>query len=355
MADVLNVGIIGGGWMGVVHAQGWHSNSSRARIAAVADVSDGRARYISDRYANGQARIYSDLGDLLADPKVDAVDICLPHHLHTDAIIQAAQGGKAILCEKPICTDIADVGRIRSALAETGVIFQAAHNQLFQPSLIEARRLLSEGALGRPYVIRSIEAGRNRGFQTGQAPVEMGQGESSFGWRADLQRSGGGEVLDTGWHATYRLLALADDRPIEVSALTHRYYVDQLDAEDTGLILVRFASGIIGEITTSWAFAFASGWHFEVGAERGSIAGNARRLIHSLHGWAQPAERPNDPVNTYTQEITHFLDVVQRGEPTRAPFDQAARALQLIKAAYKSAELHQAITIPEDPTQLGTA
>lgn len=352
--DTLRVGIVGAGWMGVVHAQSWESNAPRGQIAAIADVSPARAQYIADRFTEGHAHVHADLDTLLADSTVQAVDICLPHHLHADAIIRAAQAGKNILCEKPLCTSLEDARRIRSALRETGATFMAAHNQLFQPSLIEARRLLADGALGRTFVVRSIEVGQNRMFSTGRAPVEMGAGESSFSWRADVQRMGGGEVLDTGWHGTYRLLSLANDRPVEVSAMTHRYLVDQLSAEDTGMLLVRFASGLIGEVVTSWAFGLASGWQFEVGAERGSLAGNARRLIHQIHGWPAPAERPNEPVSTYAREVTHFLDVVQRGEPLLPSFDQAARVLQIITAAYRSAEEHRAVSLPEDSTAVGS-
>ncbi|HUX86160.1 MAG TPA: Gfo/Idh/MocA family oxidoreductase [Chloroflexota bacterium] len=350
--DTVRVGIVGAGWMGVVHATGWQSNTPRGEIAAVADVSEDRARHIVNRFASGRAKIYPDLDALLADPSIDAVDICLPHHLHTDAILKAAAAKKAILCEKPICLSLDDAARIKSALAETGTIFQAAHNQLFQPSLIEARRLLDDGALGRVFVIRSIEAGQNRGFKTGRPPIEMGAGDSSWGWRSDPSKSGGGEVLDTGWHGTYRLLALANDRPVEVTAMTGQYFVKQIDVEDTGLILIRFASGIIGEIVTSWAFGLASGWQFEVAGEHGSLAGNARRLIHQLTGWAQPAERANEPVVTYTREITHFIDVLLRGEPVAAGVDQAIRVLQLIRGAYRSAEERRTISLPEDPTQL---
>jgi predicted dehydrogenase len=350
--EKLRVGIVGAGWMGIVHAQSWQANASRAEIVAVADVSAARSQHLADRFTDGQAKVHPELDALLADPRVDAVDICLPHHLHTEAILAAARAGKPILCEKPVCTSLDDLKVIRDVLAETGVTFMAAHNQLFQPSLIEARRLLADGVLGRPFVIRSIEAGPNRGFRTGRPPVEMGAGESSYAWRADPSRSGGGEVLDTGWHGTYRLLALANDRPVEVTAMMDRYAVSEIADEDTGLLLIRFASGIIGEIVTSWAFSLASGWQFEVAAERGSVAGSSTRIVHQLFGWPQPGERTYQPVHTYTQEVTHFLDVVQRGEPIEAPFEQAARVLQLIRGAYKAAAEGRTIALPEDPTEL---
>jgi predicted dehydrogenase len=354
--DTLKVGIVGSGWMGHVHARAWQKNAPRGQVVAVADVSPQRATHLAAECGDREVAIYADIETMLAEADLDAVDICLPHHLHTDAILAAARAGKAILCEKPLCMTLDDAVKIRSALDESGSVFMAAHNQLFQPSLIEARRLLAAGVLGRPYVVRSIEAVQNRGFNTGSVPIELGGGESPWAWRADPRRMGGGEVIDTGWHATYRLLALADDRPVEVTAMMDRFAVKQLSAEDTGLLLVRFASGAIGEIITSWAFSPVGGWHFEVGAEHGSLAGGKSRLVHQLHGWPELVEFtkfPDDLPQTFASEITHFLDVVQEGAAPQAPFDHAARVLQLTLAAYTAAAEHCVVSLPEDPTQRG--
>ena len=354
--DRLKVGIVGSGWMGHVHSRAWRSNAPRAEVVAVADVSPERTRALASMFDDREVTTYPDLATMLADAELDAVDICLPHHLHTDAILTAARAGKAILCEKPLCTTLDDAVAIRAALQESGSTFMAAHNQLFQPSLIEARRLLASGALGRTFIIRSIEAVQNRGFSTGHVPRELGGGESPWIWRADPQRMGGGEVIDTGWHSTYRLLALADDRPVEVTAMMDRFAVKQLTTEDTGLLLVRFASGAIGEIITSWAFSPVGGWHFEVGAEHGSLAGGKTRLVHQLHGWPEPVEFtkfPDDLPQTFASEITHFLDVIQHGAAPQASFDHAARVLQLTLAAYTAAAEHCVVSLPEDPTQPG--
>ena len=350
----LRVGIMGAGWMGHEHAHAWRNNAPRGEVVAVADVSPERARHLSAQLGDGAVGIYQDLPAMLAEVDLDAVDVCLPHHLHAEAILAAARAGKAILCEKPLCTTLEDAVAIRAALRESGAPFMAAHNQLFQPTLIEARNLLAAGVLGRPFVVRSIEAAQNRGFSTGRVPIDLGGGESPWAWRADPQRMGGGEVLDTGWHATYRLLALADDRPVEVSAMMDRFAVKQLTVEDTGVILVRFASGVIGEIVTSWAFNPIGNWHFEVAAEHGSLAGGKTRLVHQLHGWPEPVERANEPAHTFTGEVTHFLDVVQRGAAALASFDHAARVLQVTLAAYASAAERRVVALPEDPTEPGT-
>ena len=353
--EPLKVGIVGAGWMGHVHAGAWAENAPRGRIAAIADVSPERVKHLAAEIG-GKTSTFADLESMLAEAEIDAVDICLPHHLHTDAIIAAARAGKAILCEKPLCTKLDAAAAIREALRASGSIFMAAHNQLFQPSLVEARRLLASGALGQPFVYRSIEAVQNRGFASGRHQRDIGGGESPWAWRADVARMGGGEVIDTGWHATYRLLALAGERPVEVSAMMDRFAVKQLAAEDTGVILVRFASGAIGEILTSWAFAPVGNWHFEVGAEHGSMAGGQGRLVHQLHGWPKPVEFApftHTLALTFASEVTHFLDVVQRGEPSEASFDHAVRVLQLTLGAYAAAEGHCVVALPEDPTLPG--
>ncbi|MBI2939566.1 MAG: Gfo/Idh/MocA family oxidoreductase [Chloroflexi bacterium] len=348
------VGIIGAGWMGVTHAQAWQNNVPRGEIVAVADVSEARARDVSERFAGGRARLHPDLEALLGDPAVEAVDICLPHHLHRPSILAAAAAGKHVLCEKPLCLSLAEAREIKSAIDESGITFMSAHNQLFTPSLVEARQLLAEGTLGKTYLARSTEAGRNTGFKTGQPPVALAPGASSWSWRLDKMQTGGGEVLDTGWHGAYRLLALADSRPVEVTAMLANFYLPELEGEDTGVVLVRFESGMIGLLVTSWAFPNApDGWSFQVSAERGSIAGHARKLVHAPYGQPAPAERTFEPVHTFTREVTHFLDVIQAGEPGQATWEHAARVLQVILGAYTAAAERRTVALPEDPTELG--
>lgn len=346
----IRVGIAGAGGIAQQHAIAWRDNEPRGRLAALADLSPQRAQLIADRYTRGTARVYDHLDALIADAEVDVIDICLPHDLHADAIIAAARAGKAILCEKPLCTTMADAARINDVLAETGVTFMMAHNQLFQPSLVEARKLLSLGTIGRPFVFRSVECFQNTGALLGtQGKHDLGPGENPWAWRADLLRMGGGELLDTGWHATYRLLALANERPVEVTAITERFLIPGLPAEDTGMVTVRFESGAIGQILTTWAFAAPGGTQFEVMGQLGAIAGAKDRITHQLHGWAEPSITPVSVTHTFTEEITHFLDVLQSGAESLAPFSTGARVLQITMAAYRAAAEKRTVTLPEDP------
>src|SRR5665811_327374 len=120
------------------------------------------------------------------------------------------------MCIRDSCTTLVDAAKIRDVVKDTGVVFMGAHNQLFQPSLLEARRLMAGGFLGAPYLFRSIETFQSRAWPIfGKADTD----QRDWGWRSDIKQAGGGELIDTGYHGTYRLLSLAGSRPVEVTAI----------------------------------------------------------------------------------------------------------------------------------------
>ncbi len=349
MSSPLRVGILGAGGIANVHARGWSAFPKKATIAAFSDVATDRAQAMSDLYTGGKAKIYDSIDAVVADPDIDVIDICLPHHLHTDAVLKAAEAGKAILCEKPLCTTLSDARRIRETVNSSGVIFMGAHNNLFTPALLEARRLVEGGFIGQPYMYRSIETFQSRQFDP-WASGSSAAGGGQRGWRAVLSQSGGGELLDTGYHGTYRLLSMAaGDRPVEVTGFLSRFLLSHLPTEDTGQVIVRFASGAVGQIITSWAFDVVEGRQFEVEGELGALAGSMTYLKHQLYRWPEPAVRTFPQPATFTLEIGHFIEVVSSGATNAAPIDDTIRTLQVIKAAYLSAQIGATVSLPEDP------
>ena len=110
------VGLIGLGQIGQVHAAGVR-RSRVARLVAVADI----APELMSPFAAEGVRAYRDAGELIADPQVGTVSVCLPHHLHFPVALQAIRTGKNVLVEKPLavsleeCQDLVDaaVGRGR--------------------------------------------------------------------------------------------------------------------------------------------------------------------------------------------------------------------------------------------------
>ena len=86
------------------------------------------------------------------------MDICLPHHLHAEAIVIAAQAGKHILCEKPLCLTVLQADEVREAVSAAGVTLMCAHNQLYLPAVAKAKQLLDDGVLGTVYEVRITDS-----------------------------------------------------------------------------------------------------------------------------------------------------------------------------------------------------
>ena len=115
----IRIGLIGAGGIARPHVDGYNA-SPDAVITAVADVSEENAQARAEQ-AGGDVKIYADFNDLVTDDNVDAVDICLPHHLHAPAILAAAKAGKHIICEKPLCLSVSQADEIAAAVEGSGV------------------------------------------------------------------------------------------------------------------------------------------------------------------------------------------------------------------------------------------
>src|SRR5450755_3950356 len=149
----VRIGLIGCGSIAEVHVNGYLKVTEKAQVTAVCDVSEPLAQQRAAQ-AGGHARIFSDYAALIAEGDVDAVDICLPHHLHKDAILAAAAAGKHILCEKPLCLNREEAQEISRAIKNSGVTMMCAHNQLYYTAVRRAKELIDDDLLGRVYEIR---------------------------------------------------------------------------------------------------------------------------------------------------------------------------------------------------------
>jgi predicted dehydrogenase len=329
----LRVGIIGCGGISHAHVRGWRAIPNKAAVVAVADVSETHAQTVSDMV--GGARIYSDYRDLLASGEVDAVDICLPHHLHKDAIVAAARAGKNAMCEKPLCLTLAEADEIRQAVEASGVTFMSAHNQVFLPTVAAAKELLDGGLLGQIYKVYSSDC-----FVHPQTKLSEEE-KRTVGrtWRSSKETMGGGELIDTGYHPTYRLLYLAGSEPVEVIAQTARFRLHHWEEEDTADVMLRFASGAFGQIISSWAMPNPLGpYYFCVLGERGQIYATADTLSVELNGLAEPAQRKFERVDTFAAEVEHFADSLAAGKRPIQSLPEATNVLKVILAAYRSVE-----------------
>src|SRR5688500_1696441 len=152
----VRVALVGAGGISGAHAKGFIKHKDKVRCVALAEVSQENVKKRTDQLTAAgleAPRAFGDWKVMLKEMagQIDAVDICLPHHLHGPAILDATAAGKHVLCEKPMCTSLAEADQILDAVKRSGVTYMSAHNQLFMPVVQEAKRLIDAGEIGRVF------------------------------------------------------------------------------------------------------------------------------------------------------------------------------------------------------------
>jgi predicted dehydrogenase len=316
----VKIGLIGAGGIANPHVNGYLKIPDDAKITAVADVVAENANRRAEQA--GGAAVYSDYNEMIASADIDAVDICLPHHLHADAILAAASAGKHVLCEKPLCIHTDEAEKITAAIKDSGITLMCAHNQLFMPPVAKARELIQNGTLGKVFEIRTTDSFFNGGLNR------------DMGWRGSVATAGGGELIDTGYHPTYLLLNLAQAEPTEVTAMTSRYRLP-MEGEDSAQVLVRFADGSVGNIVTSWAYKPATiTERFSLVAEKGSLWSDGKSLSYKIDDETTTLDFP--AVDTFAAEVADFAACISE---KRRPINtevEGINVLKVILGAYKS-------------------
>ncbi len=322
MADKIRIGLIGAGGIAGAHVAGYRRNPDTVAFVAIADpVRENAERRRGD---DAHVQIFDDYHTMIAQAQLDAVDICLPHHLHAEAIIAAAEAGLHVLCEKPLCLTTDEARAISEVVDRTGVTVMCAHNQLFFPTVAEAKRLIDRGTFGRIYEVRTTDSFYN------DFTLE------SMGWRAHAATAGGGELIDTGYHPVYLLQHLAGAVPVEVCAMLSRHRLEFMEGEDSAQVLVRYDNGVVGVVTTSWAYPAAPGTEkFSFVGELGSLSSDGVTLTYRLRG-EDPVTVAFEPVHDIAAEVAHFAQCLRTGARPIHTHVEGIDVLGVILAAYES-------------------
>ncbi len=334
----VKVGLIGGGGIATEHIKGYQRFADKITIAAIADANESTA---AQRAQELGVPGYTDYRTMLDEADVDAVDICLPHHLHCAAIVSAAERGKHILCEKPLCLTAEEARIVQDVVKSSGVTLMSAHNMLFSPDVAKAKELIDEGVIGALYEIQTMDC-----FYNDFDPAAMG-------WRGHAKTSGGGELIDSGYHPTYQLLYLAGGTPLETTAMLSNHRLDFMEGEDSAHVLLRFDNDVVGHIVTSWAYAPApSVPHFSAVGGLGSLSSTGNSLTYRLlDGTTETFEF--EPTETIPSEIGYFADCLISGVRPLHSEKEGIEALAIILAAYEAART--GTTVPINLPELASA
>lgn len=177
---------------------------------------------------------FADYEAAARDPRVHALVICTPHHLHAAHAAMAFRHGKHVLVEKPIAAILEEADAMIAAARRAGVVLMVAENFWFMPAMAAARRLLAEGCLGPIRQIHLVA----RGYRV-PSP-----------WRRRRAEAGGGALIDGGIHYV-NLLRQWGGEVAEVYALRASQTVAEMEGEDSVHLLARLRSGAVAALLNS--------------------------------------------------------------------------------------------------------
>ena len=191
--DKVRLAIVGCGNISQLNAPGYLQHPN-CEIAALCDTAPSKAERRASQWGIAPS-IYTDYGQVLDDPAIDAVELLTPTYLHVDQILAALQAGKHVSCQKPMCATVPEADRIITAAAQAGVTFRITENFLYYPPIVKAKELLDAGVIGEPSLVRMHTT---RVEDIAESVYERNP-EAAI-WRRDASLNPGGLLYDDGVH-----------------------------------------------------------------------------------------------------------------------------------------------------------
>lgn len=254
MSATLNLGIIGAGRIGKVHAETLAFRLPEANPAAITDIDLDAARAVAQRCRI--PRVAASAADILEDPSIGAVLICSSTSTHAELITEAARAGKHIFCEKPVDHSLARIDAALAAVAQAGVKLQVGFNRRFDANFARVRAAVAAGEVGTPHLIHI----------TSRDPAPP---------PPSYVKVSGGMFLDMTIHDFDMARFLIGDEVEEIYTAAGVMVDPEIGAAgdvDTAVITLRFRNGVIGTIDNSRKAVYGYDQRVEVFGDAGSIA-----------------------------------------------------------------------------------
>lgn len=331
--------IIGTGNIAGNHILALNELKDRVEVVAAVDVVHDRVKEYSKK--NGIPNFYTDAAEMLEKEHPDLVHIATPPNIHYNLIIQSLQAGASVLCEKPLCTSLAELDHIAAVEQQTGKYCSSVFQWRFGSRGQHFKRLIQEEALGRPLVgICQTTWFRNAAYY--EVP-----------WRGKWSTEGGGPTMGHGIHAMDLFLWLLGGWE-EVSAFTGT--LDRaIEVEDVSLAMVRFKNRALGSIVNS-VLSPREETYLRFDFQKASVE------LTGLYGYSnknwrftQPKGQPDERVLARWEELTLDLPSSHRTQLSqlldsldqhKQPLSSTADVwpmLEFLTAIYKSAATGQKI------------
>jgi predicted dehydrogenase len=298
-----------------------YAASREAKIVAVVDRTEQR-RHVA-REAIPDVAAFSTLQELADNVEVDFADICTPPAFHGEPMLDALGRGWNVLCEKPLLLDPVELEKVRALALENGRAVIPVHNWKYAPIVRQATESLRSGAIGQ---LRRLEIETLRIEDCAAADPHHPN------WRRDPAISGGGVLMDHGWHAIYLARHWFGEDPVEVEASLQR---SPASVEDEATLTLIFPGGRAG-IFLTWKAEARKNRRRLIG-ERGEIAINDDRLKigNETIQFESALSAGSHHADWFAAMLPDVLTSFRSPETARQSLDEAALCLSVIRRAYQ--------------------
>jgi predicted dehydrogenase len=377
-APEIGVGMLGYAFMGKAHSNAlkklpymMYPPIAVPRLQAICGRNEGATAEAAKRF--GYAKYYTDWRRMIRDKKVDVFDNGGPNDTHAVPSIAAAKAGKHVFCEKPLARTASEAYKMLDAVQQAGVQHMVAFNYRFVPAIVQARRLIESGALGRIFHFRAVY-------------LQEWIIDPKFPkiWRLDAKVAGSGALGDLGAHVIDLGRFLVGE-PSRVMAMTKTFVPERpmpdgkgmgkVDVDDAFVSLLEFENGAVGTVEASRFCHGRKNYNcIEINGEKGSIRFNLERMNELEVFWAgeDPKETrgfhdvlvtesfhpywenwwPHGHIigweHTFVHEFNHFFGAILgkwKVEPYGASFVDGYRNAVICDAIVKSSKSGRAVDV----------
>ncbi|MDP2696541.1 Gfo/Idh/MocA family protein [Thalassospira sp.] len=330
----LRLGMVGGGkgaFIGAVHRLAARMDDRYELVAGALSSKPDIARASAQELFIDPDRSYDSFTEMAKREaaRPDGMDVCAivtPNHLHFPAAMAMLDAGIHVICDKPLCLDLAEAEKLAAKVAQTGLLFALTHNYTAYPMVREARDMVHGGKLG---TIRLVQVEYPQGWMATR--VEDTDNKQAH-WRADPAQAGmGGALGDIGTHAHNLACFVSGLEPHELCADLSRM-VEGRVLDDNVQILLRYKNGARGMLWASQvAIGHENGLRLRVYGDKGSLewaqehpnhlhfrplAGQPRLLTRNgpgigsagLHGVRVPSGHPEGYLEGFANLYSDFAD-----------------------------------------------
>ena len=313
----VNVGVIGVGAMGENHVRVYHK-IKEANLLAVSDVSERALKKIERKYG---AKGYTEYSELLENPEIEAVSVCVPTTFHHAVVMEAIKNKKHVLVEKPIAFTLKEAKEMIAAAKEAGVILATGHVERFNPAVQKAKELIEDGVIGD---IVSAFAKR-----VGPIPPRI----------KDV-----GVSIDLAIHDLDIMNYLFEANIMQIYG-TMNSVLEDCQFEDHAEIMVSFDNESTGIIEVNWLTPYKRR-ELELTGTDGIISVDYIKQSIDVYGkFAQDIEiKHEEPLK---DELKSFVSAVVNGTEPEITGEDGLKALKLVIAANMSSKEHRPISLDE--------